>query len=204
MGDVKSRSLIRTDWLVYLPLSQVYRPATQVVVRASGGSATVAPAIRSAILDVDPSLSLTPVLSLELLSGFDISARRLAAGLTTSLGALALLLVGIGVYGVVALTVTRRTREIGLRFALGADRGAVLAMIVVGGLRLVLPGFVLGGVAAIALGYVISGSLIGVGPIDPATLLVAAVTLLGVVVLASLVPARRASSVHPTVALRAE
>ncbi len=206
VGDVKSLSLNRTDRFGYLPLGQVYQPATQVVVRASGGSATVAPAMRSGMLDVDPSLSLTPVLSLELLSGFDISARRLAAGLTTSLGALALLLVGIGVYGVVALTVTRRTKEIGLRLTLGADRGAVLAMIVVGGLRLVLPGFVVGGVAAIALGYVLmmNEALIGVSPIDPATLLAAAVTIVGVVVLASVVPARRASSVHPTVALRAE
>jgi len=206
VSDVKNRSLNRTDMFVYLPLGQVYRAATQVVVRASGGSATVAPAIRTAILDVDPSLSLTPVLSLELLSGFDISAQRLAAGLTTSLGALALLLVGIGVYGVVALTVTRRTKEIGLRLALGADRGAVLAMIVGDGLRLVLPGFVVGGVAAMALGYVlvISDALLGVSPIDPATLLAVAVILVGVVVLASVVPARRASSVHPTVALRAE
>ncbi len=158
----------------------------------------------SAILDVDPSLSLTPVASLELSTSLGILPWRLAAGISTSLGALALLLAGIGVYGVVALTVTRRTKEIGLRLALGADRGAVLAMVLRGGLRLVLPGFVVGGVAAIGLGYVMRAFLFGVSPIDPATLLAAAVTLVGVVVLASLVPARRASSVHPTVALRAE
>ncbi len=87
---------------------------------------------------------------------------------------------------------------------MGADRGAVLAMVLRGGLRLVLPGFVVGGVAAIGLGYVMRAFLFGVSPIDPATLLAAAVTLVGVVVLASVVPARRASSVHPTVALRAE
>jgi len=204
-GDVKNQTLTETGRVfVYLPLGQVYQPATQVVVRASGGLAALAPGIRAAILDVDPSLSLTPVSSLELYTGLGILPQRLAAGITTILGALALLLAGVGVYGVVALTVTRRTKEIGVRLALGADRDALLAMIVRGGLRLVLPGLVLGAAVGIGLGYVMRAFLLEVSPVDPTTLLVAALTLVGAVAFASAAPARRASSVDPTVALRAE
>lgn len=205
VSDVKNQILTETGRaFVYLPLGQVYQPETQIVVRASGGIDAVAPAVRAAMLDVDPSLSLAPVVSLEGYTGLGILPQRLAAALVTLLGAFAVLLAGIGVYGVVALTVARRTKEIGLRLALGADHANVMGMIVGGGLRFVLPGFVVGGVGAIGLGYVIRAFLLGVSPIDPATLVSVALILVGVVVLASWVPARRASSVHPTVALRAE
>ena len=150
------------------------------------------------------NLSLVSVVSLQSFTSLGILPQRLAAGIANSLGLLALLLSGIGVYGVVALAVTQRTKEIGIRMALGARRGSVLRMIVAGGIGLALPGVVFGGVAGIGLGYVIRSFLLGLSPTDPVTLAVVSATLLLVVLLASLIPGRQASAVEPVVALRTQ
>ena len=205
VADVKNQFLTEAPKpFVYIPLAQYYRPSTYVVVRADGGIATVAPALRAAILDVDPSLSLTPVVALDRYTALGILPQRLAAGITGSLGLLALLLSGLGVYGVVAFATTRRTREIGIRMALGAGRGSVVGMVVRGGLGLALPGLVLGGAAAVGMGYLLRSFLLGLSPTDPITLGVVGSALVGVVLLASAVPARRASAVEPVEALRSE
>jgi hypothetical protein len=203
--DVKNQVLMEADKpFVYLSLGQQYRAMTHVVAKATRGMATVAPALRASILAVDPSLSLASVVSLQSFTSLGILPQGLAAGIASSLGLLALLLSGIGVYGVVALAVTQRTKEIGIRMALGARRGSVLRMIVGGGIGLALPGVVFGGAAGIGLGYVMRSFLLGLSPTDPVTLAVVSATLLLVVLLASLIPGRQASAVEPVVALRTQ
>jgi predicted permease len=203
--DVKNQMLTEeAKPLVYLPLWQAYRPSTSVVVKAAGGIATVAPALRRGILDADGSLALTPVIALERYTSIGVLPQRVAAGLTTTLGLLALVLSGMGIYGVVAMAVAQRTREIGVRMALGADRRRVLGLVIRGGFMLALPGLALGGLAALGVGRVLEFLLIGLSPVDPLALGGVAAALLAVVLVASWVPARRASAVEPVVALRSE
>ena len=203
--DVKNQMITdQAKPFVYVPAWQEYRPYGSVVVRAPGGIAQIGPVLRQAILDLDPSLSLTPVMSLASYTGIGILPQRVAASITSVLGLLALLLAGIGIYGVVAVAVSQRTREIGVRMALGAGRRRVLALILRGGVSLALPGLILGGLAALGLGRVMRFMLLGLSPVDPVALGSVALALLGVVVLASLVPARRAAAVEPSEALRGE
>ncbi len=203
--DVKNQMLTDTPGpFVYLPLWQVYRPDTKVVVRAAGEMSAVGPALRRAILEVDPTLSVEPVISLERYTSVGVLPQRLAAAITTGLGALALLLAGLGVYGVVAFSVSQRTREIGVRMALGAGRGRVMRMVLRGGLGLALPGLIVGGVVASGVGFVLRFLLLGLNPLDPVALGGVSLLLLAVVALASVVPGRRAAAVTPIEALRSE
>ncbi|MBW3535817.1 MAG: ABC transporter permease, partial [Gemmatimonadetes bacterium] len=189
---------------VYLPLSQSYDPGAHVVVRAGGGITAVAPSLRRAILEADPSLSFTPVIALESYTRLGILPQRVAAGVTATLGLLALLLAGLGVYGVVAHAVGQRTREMGVRMALGADRSDLLRLLVRGGIALALPGVVVGALLSVGVGSVMQSLLLGLSPADPWALGTVALLLVGVVVLASFVPARRAAGVPPMEALRHE
>ena len=203
--DVKNQLITEERHpFVYVPLWQLYRPSTSVVVRAAGGIATVAPALREGILATDPSLSLSPVIALDRYTSVGVLPQRVAAAVTTVLGAFALLLSGLGIYGVVAFAVARRTREIGVRMALGAGRRSVMGSVLAGGLGLALPGIVIGGVAAVAVGHLMRFLLLGLSPADPLALGGVAASLLVVVVAASAVPARRASAVEPMEALRSE
>jgi len=203
--DVKNQLLTEERKpFVYVPLWQAYRPATSVVARGPGGIDAVAPALRGAVLAADPSLSLTPVIALERYTAIGVLPQRVAASITTLLGAFALLLSGLGIYGVVAFAVARRTREIGVRMALGAGRRSVMGSVLAGGLGLALPGIVLGGAAAIGVGHLMRFLLLGSSPVDPLALGAVAASLLAVVLVASAVPARRASAIEPVEALRAE
>jgi predicted permease len=205
VGDVKNQIITEVpEPFVYVPLWQAVRPTTNVVVRAPGGIDVVAGPLRDAILTVDPTLSLTPVLALERYTSIGILPQRLAAGITTSLGLFALLLSALGIYGVVAFAVSRRTREIGVRMALGAGRASVMRGVVWGGLALAFPGLVVGAAAALGVGYLLRFLLLGLSPTDPVALGAVAAVLVGVVVVASLAPARRASTIEPVEALRAE
>ena len=121
-----------------------------------------------------------------------------------TLGLLALILTAIGVYGVVTYSVTQRTRELGIRMALGAQRNAVFKLVLRKGLILVAWGSALGLLACYWLARLVSNQLYGISPNDPATLLSVAVILVGVALLASYIPARRATKVDPLVALRYE
>ena len=130
--------------------------------------------------------------------------QRIAAALSTVLGALALLLSAIGVYGVIAFTVAQRTREIGIRMALGADRGNVTGLIVRDGLRLAAPGLAIGIVSALALGQLLRSFILGVAPTDVLTFTLAPVALLLIILVACWAPARRAAGLHPVLALKSE
>ena len=133
-----------------------------------------------------------------------LDGERALSKLLTICGAVALALAGLGLYGVTAYGVARRTREIGVRMALGADRSDVLRLFVGEGLQLATRGLLWGILPAIAATYALSGLLVGVFPVDPVTLLASSLILVAVTLLAAYVPARRATRVDPLVALRTE
>ena len=130
--------------------------------------------------------------------------QTIAASLAGSLGVLALLLAGIGVYGVTAFAVASRTREIGVRIALGADRARVMRLVLWQGARLVVIGSAVGVVLAVGLTHLLSSLLFGVSPLDPIAYGVTATVLAVVTLAATFVPARRAARVDPIAALKSE
>jgi predicted permease len=203
--DVKSQ-LVSEELrpAVYLPLSQAYSAETNAIVRAEEGDVRLGALVREALLELDPAMSIQPVVSLESFTSVGLLPQRLAAGLASVLGLLAVLLAGIGIYGVVAFAVTQRTREIGVRVALGASRSSIRRLVLRGGLKLVLPGIALGLLAAVGTGYVLRFLLLGVSPVDPLALGSMGVIVLAVVVLACLLPGRRAAGIEPVRALKAE
>jgi putative ABC transport system permease protein len=129
---------------------------------------------------------------------------RIGAGLLASFGALALLLAAVGLYGVIAYSVSLRTREVGIRIALGAERGQVLRMVLARGGRLAIAGIAIGTLASFGTGQVLASLLYGVSPFDPAAYASASALLLGVAGLANLAPALSAARIDPLRALRRE
>ncbi len=201
VGDVKHQTLMEaTRPTVYLPVTQNYASALTLVVRGTLNAS----ALRAAILDVDPRLSLSLIQPLDRYTSLGIMPQRIAAWLTTSLGLLALLLSALGVYGVIAFTVAQRTREIGTRMALGAERRDVLRLVVRDAVRLAAPGLILGLLLSLAIAQLVRGFILGVAAIDPLTFTVAPLALLGVVALAGWLPARRAARIEPIQALNSQ
>ena len=174
------------------------------VVRTAEEPTSFAPAIRQAVREVDPNLPLTGLRSQVELVNLSLRMERLFARLLSLFGLLALLLAAIGLYGVMAYTVAQRTKEIGIRMALGAQPRNVLKLVLSRGMVLALIGIALGSGVAIALTRLMKSLLFGIEPTDPATFVVTAFVLAGVAILASYVPARRATKVDPLVALRYE
>ena len=129
---------------------------------------------------------------------------RAAAGLLGTFGLLALILATTGLYGTVAFSVSKRTREMGIRLSLGADAGSVVKMIVKGAMGLAVAGGVIGVLLSLGLAQAVSGFLYGTSTFDPVTFTVVPAVLLGVAALAAFVPARRASRVNPVESLKAE
>lgn len=190
--------------MAYRVQGQAYRSEAYVVVRSAPGASGVPPAMRREILALDPQLALSPVFPLDDYTSVGLLPQRMAATLASALGVLALLLSALGIYGVVAYSVARRTREIGLRMALGA-RGPDVARLVLRSMAAwAVPGMLAGIPIGIGLGHLARSLLIGVSPVDPATLAAVAALLLAVALAASLVPARRAAVMHPMEALRSE
>ncbi len=191
---------------VYTSLRQDYRGSFQVLLDAPGGAASAAPALRTAVLEVEPALALTSVVSVERWTSLGLLPHRFAAAVTTTLGALALFLAALGIYGVLASSVARSRREIGVRMALGAGGGRVVWLLVRRMMALALPGLVVGAALAAVLARLLQsqGFLIGLDAADPWVLGGVAALLAAVVAAATWVPARRAASVEPSRALRAE
>jgi putative ABC transport system permease protein len=142
------------------------------------------------------------VRTLEQIVGTSVANRRFSTSLIAGFAALAMLLAAIGIYGVISYMVSERTFEIGVRMALGAEKGSVLALVLRDGVRLALIGIAIGVAGAAGLSRAIRSMLVGVPTIDVVTMLAVAVVLASVAVLASLLPARRATAVSPTEALR--
>jgi putative ABC transport system permease protein len=175
-----------------------------LVVRTAGDPAAMAPAVRRAVQEVDPNQPVYNVNTMEQVLSDSVASQRLSMLLLSIFAAVAMTLAAVGIYGVMSYTVAQRTHEIGVRMALGAQEGDVLRMVVGQGLKLVLAGVLIGLAAALALTRLMSSLLFGVSATDPATLVAISLLLVGVAVLASYIPARRATKVDPLIALRYE
>lgn len=173
------------------------------VMRAEADPAALAASARRVVTELDPEVP-PRVRTLEAVRAASVADRRLTLGLLGSFGASALLLAGLGLYGVTAYAVARRTREMGIRMALGAQPGQVVRLVVSEGTRPVLLGAGLGLLLAVGLSRFMQGLLYGVPPGDPLSFAAAALVLGAVAFLACLVPARRAARVDPMVALRTD
>ena len=203
--DTKHRSLLaEMPMLIYLPELQAYDGRATLVARIGGDPTKLIPAIRREVAALDKDLTLYAVKTMSEQIESTLWQQRTAAGLIGIFGLLAIALAAIGIYGVIAHSVAQRTREIGIRMALGADARDVRRMIVRQGLRLALTGVVVGLVAAFALTRLMSSLLYGVSATDPLTFVISSVALVGVALGACLVPARRATKVDPMIALRCE
>ena len=187
---------------VYGLLSQEYKPDVHLAVRYAGVDTDASGLVSQAIRAEDPALAMNPVRPLSSFAALGTLPHRLGATAATVLGGLALLLSAMGIYGIVAFYAVQRTREIGVRMALGAPRRSVLIMIVRQGLALALPGAVIGATIAIALGKLLGAFLFGISPVDAQVFGGIVLVLAVLVTVASFFPARRASSVHPAEALR--
>jgi putative ABC transport system permease protein len=204
-GDLRHNGLTTEPRpTVFLAQSQVPGYITYIVVRTAEPLDRVGSAIRREVRQVDPTQPITDVQPMTQYVARALARPRLYAILTGTFAGLALLLGSIGLYGLMAYQVSRRTHEIGVRMALGARPGEVRRAILLDGARLTGTGVVLGTMGAFALSRVVSNLLYGVTAADPATYLAVACLLGGIGLLATYVPARRASKVEPTVALRYE
>ena len=203
--DAKYRNLFEQRRLTfYQPLTQDYQAALVVHLRPTGDPMALAGPLQHAVRALDPDLPVYRIQPLaERLAG-SLGQQRTAATLIGGFGALALLLAAIGLYGAIAYSATQRTREFGIRIALGAQTPDVLRQVLREGMMLGVLGLAIGLVGAVAITRVLRSQLFGVTPTDPLSFTVVSLLLLVVVVVASLVPAKRATRVDPMVALRSE
>ncbi|HKD52144.1 MAG TPA: ABC transporter permease [Candidatus Acidoferrum sp.] len=190
--------------LVYLPVTQDYAPAATLQVQTTGKPEPVIAGVRAQIQSLEPNLAITNVQTIGQIIDQGLWAPEMGAALLTVFGALAMVLAAVGVYGVLAYSVTQQTREIGIRMAMGAERRDVLGLVVGQGLKLTGAGLALGFLIALGLTRQLSSLLFGVSAYDPLTY--GGVTLILVIVafLACYIPARRATRVDPLIALRYE
>ncbi len=209
VGDIHQNDIKETElrrmYLPYVNTTVAGQPASlRLAVRSVGDPTSVVQQIRKTVLSVDPSLPIDGIDPLASLMARSIAQERLVAQLATAFGVLALLLAAIGLYGLLTYTISRRTREIGLRIALGARRGRVLRLVLMDAMRLVIVGLVAGILVAYLSTGLLKTQLNGVEPGDPLSIVIAAVVLLGAALLAALLPALRAARVEPMIALRSE
>jgi ABC-type antimicrobial peptide transport system permease subunit len=174
------------------------------VARTSGDPLNYAVAIQKEIGALDPQLPVVDVLTISQIVGESTVNESFSASLVLIFAALSLVLAGVGLYGVLSYVVTQRVPEIGIRIALGAQRGQVLRMVLRDGLRPVAIGLLVGAGGGVAVGYIIRSVLYGTKPMDPIVFVAMVTMLLLVAAMASAAPAWRASSVNPIEALRAE
>jgi putative ABC transport system permease protein len=209
VGDVKYSGLDSASApQLYVPfndagwLDMAY--SMHVVIRTAGDPAGLVPAVRQALGAVDPDIPIANVATMDQLLDESVAEQRFRTWLLGGFAGLALLLAGIGVYAVISYSVTQRTGEFGVRMALGAQRYDVLRLVLSQAARLAAVGLLIGIVGALALTRTMSSLLFSVNASDPMSFVIASVILVAVALLASFIPARRATKVNPVVALRYE
>jgi predicted permease len=206
VDDVKQRSFDDAP-----PGGQIYQSMEQgigifnsVVARTAGDPDALGKQLRAAIWSVDKDQPVWKVRSEEFLVARDFAPRRFALGLTGAFALLAVVLATIGVYGVMSYVLAQRTRELGIRLALGARRSAIVGLVLGGGARVVAVATVVGVLAALAAARLIQSQLFGISAADPVTFLAVPLLLAAIALFATWIPARRAAKVDPVIALRAE
>jgi putative ABC transport system permease protein len=205
VGDVKYSGMeAAPDGAIYRPFAQSPVPSAFVVVRSGGDPAALVSTLRRELTLVDSGLAIYDIGTVNGVVSDAVAEPRFRTTALASLAALGLALAAVGLYGVVAFSVSQRTVEIGVRMALGATRRDVMAMVVTQGLRLAAIGVTLGLAASAALARTLSALLYGVAPLDVWSFGAAAGVLAAVTLVASYLPARRATGVDPMIALRAE
>ena len=203
--DAKYATLLeQTPPFAYFPLTQIWHPAPTLIVKMHGGSEHFLADLRQAVLSIDPNLPPPRVVPLQQTTSIVLLPQRAGAIVTAVLGGVGLLLAAAGLYGIMAFTAGRRTREIGIRLALGAARADVLRMMIGEGVRLGAIGIGVGLALAAATTRLMQGWLFGVSPLDVPTFAGMAAVFATVALVASYLPARRAAAADPAVALRAE
>jgi putative ABC transport system permease protein len=205
VGDVKHSGLdAEPRAMTYWPYARNAYGTMTVTVRTAGDTGRVVNSIVGLVRQLDPELVVANVKTMDEVVSNSVAQRRLTMLLLTVFAATALLLAAVGIYGVIAYSVTQRTQEIGIRMALGAQRTDVLRMVVRQALLLAVAGIVIGGAGALLLTRLMEGLLFQVKPGDPVTFAVVSGVLAAVALLASYIPGRRATRVDPVIALRAE
>jgi putative ABC transport system permease protein len=189
---------------VYLPLFQDYVGEATLIARTEGSPAAVAALLQRRLVDIDPRIPVFDVKTMDEHLRFTLLPARLAASVLGLFGLVALLLSGLGLYGVMSYLVSQRSREMGIRIALGARPEDVVRLVVGQGMRLTLFGMIGGIGAALGVTHLVAGLLYGISPTDPWTFAAVTSVLAAVALLACLLPARRAAAVDPNVALRFE
>jgi putative ABC transport system permease protein len=214
VGDVKLDSLDETRPVatVYWPLDQIFAPPSEawrsfpmsLAVRTSRDPMSTVTAVTSAMHEVDPETPVTEVLSMNELISNSLSPQRSNMLLLAAFAGLALVLTAVGIYSVLSYAVRRRVREIGIRMALGASHSDVLKLVLTDGMKPIFLGIIIGFAVALGMGHVVSSLIYGVRPTDPLTFAAVAALLVAVGVLATIVPAYRATRVEPVRTLHDE
>jgi putative ABC transport system permease protein len=206
VGRVKENRLSDQGGMVqaYFPIYQQTLRNMAVVVKTTTEPGAMLTTMRQQVSQLDPALPIFGIQTMREIRNNNVAPERLNLGLLGGFAALALILAIIGLYGLLAFTVTQRQREIGIRMALGAQRFDVLNLVVGQGMRLILAGVVIGLLGSFALTRVLASVLFKVEPTDPLTFVTVTFSLCVVALLACYIPARRATKVDPMVALRFE
>ena len=188
--------------MVYMPLSQRHESGTTLYVRSTMPAATLVPQIRREIQQLEPNLPLPDVQTVSQAIRTQLYPQRMGANLLAGFGGLALVLASLGVYGVLAFSISRRRHELGIRMAIGANRRSIFGLVIREGLVLVGIGLAIGMIAAANLTQLLASFLFGVSALDPVTFALVPAILAIVALVACYLPARRATRVDPVVALR--
>jgi ABC-type antimicrobial peptide transport system permease subunit len=189
---------------VYYVYSHLSFTSMIFLVRTERNPLSLSEPARRIIRGLDPAQPIAEIRTMEDILGENFSRQRFSAWLLSGFSTLALVLAGIGIYGVLAYSVTARTRELGLRAALGADAGSIISLVLKTGARPVIGGLVVGIAGALALAGLLKSLLFGIGPRDPLTFIVVPCLLAAVALIAAYLPARRAAHLEPMDALRTE